>query len=98
VRPPKLPQDVMFDLPSASLSADNILSRMKIAFENVHTSFKKSQGQQSQHFNDSINDSDFHIGDLVVYGIPTRKVGEPDKLQPKRKGPYVRIAKFSDQS
>jgi len=31
-RPSKLPQDVMFDLPSAFLSADAILSRMKIAF------------------------------------------------------------------
>jgi len=51
----------------------------------VHTSLKKSQGRQSQHFNESINDSDFHIGDLVMYEIPTRKVSEPDKLEPKKK-------------
>jgi len=33
-----------------------------------------------------------------MYEIPTRKKGEPDKFQPKRRGPYRILSKLSDQS
>jgi transposase InsO family protein len=97
-RNPRLPQDTIFSLPSSSLSADSILSRLKIAFEHANQQLLATHESEKRRFNVTVDTSSFRIGDIVMYEIPIRKKGEPDKLQPKRKGPYQIISKLSDQS
>jgi hypothetical protein len=97
-RNPRLPLDSIFSLPSASLSADTIMSRLKLAFEHANVQLLATHEQEKQRFDAGINAESLRTGDLVMYEVPTRKKGEPDKLQKKRKGPYLILSKLSDQS
>jgi hypothetical protein len=45
-------------------------------------------------YNENVSDFNFQVNDLVMYYIPIRRKGEPDKLQAKCKGPY-RVVELS---
>jgi hypothetical protein len=90
----RLPIDVSLRLPTASLIADSILSRIPLAFELVVEYLRKAQSKMIARYNENVSDFNFQVNDLVMYYIPIRRKGEPDKLQAKGKGPY-RVVELS---
>jgi hypothetical protein len=98
-RDPLLPMDGNIPLPSSSLNADAIISRLNTAFKNAASNLEKKQEKQKADFDKNVmTDQQFRVGDVVMYEKEIRHVGEPDKLQPKRLGPYKVIAKLSENS
>ncbi len=97
-RDPILPMDLALNLPSSSLSADVMANRLITAFENANMRLKSAQSKQKEHFDKGRSHISHRVGDLVLYEIPTRRKGQPDKFQPKCKGPYKIIGKLSDHS
>jgi hypothetical protein len=97
-RDPILPMDVALNLPSTSLSADLLANRLKTAFENAQVRLSEAQQEQKEHFDKGRKHISHKVGDLVLYEVPTRKKGQPDKFQPKCKGPYKIVSKISGYS
>ncbi len=97
-RDPILPMDVALNLPSSSLSADLLANRLKTAFENAQVRLSEAQQKQKEHFDKGRKQISHKVGDLVLYEVPTRKKGQPDKFQPKCKGPYKIVSKISEHS
>ena len=83
-----LPMDVALKLPSSSLSAETIANRLAKAFSKSNERLVIAQQRQKKNFDLGRRKCEYQIGDLVLYEIPTRRKGEPDKFQPKCKGPY----------
>jgi len=94
----KLPIDISLNLPTASLTADDMLTCIKRAFDKAESNLIRAQARQMERFDRGLKDADFRVDDLVLYGILTRQKGIPDKLKPKCKGPYKVKAKLSDLS
>ncbi|OXA41146.1 Pol polyprotein [Folsomia candida] len=86
---PKLPQDGALQLPTKSLMADSLLYRLQIALERARENLEKAQAAQKARFDETVTENPFRVGDIVLYELEIRRKGEPSKLQPKRKGPYV---------
>jgi len=97
-RYPVLPMDLALNLPTSSLTADDMLNRLEKAFSRSRSNLVHTQQDMSHRFNRNRSTHDFKVGDLVLYRIPTRKKGQPDKLQPKARGPYLVTEVLSDSS
>jgi len=97
-RYPILPMDIALNLPTSSLTADDMLNRLEKAFSRSKTNLIQTQQGMSHRFDLDRRTHSFRVGDLVLYRIPTRKKGQPDKLQPKAKGPYIVTELLSDNS
>jgi len=93
-----LPQDVALNLPSPSLSADVLAYRLENAFQNAKMHLLQSQDKAKLRFDEGRKAVNFEVGDTVLYYVPIRKKGEPDKLQPKAKGPFKIVQKLGDLS
>ena len=97
-RDPILPMDIALNLPSASLSADSLSMRMQKAFEQAAIKLGVAQERQKKHFDYARAIPKVRIGDIVLYEVPTRRKGEPDKLQPRTRGPYRVIGKLGEHT
>jgi ribosomal protein L21E len=97
-RDPVLPMDLALRLPSRSLVTDDITHRVRIAFDNAKRNLAQTQEKMKKRFDVGRQQMEYRPGDIVLYDIPTRKKGEPDKLQPKSKGLFRVISKLSDTS
>jgi len=95
-RDPLLPPDLDLALPTASLVADSLVYRLKKAQESARKALEKRQIQQKEIFDNKREPITIRIGDIVLYEVPIRVKGQPDKLQPKYKGLYKVIASHSD--
>jgi hypothetical protein len=92
----RLTIDVSLRLPTATLIAYSILSRIPLAFELVEN-LKKAQSKMMARYSEIVSDFTFQVNDLVMYYNPIRRKGEPDKLQAKCKGPY-RVVELSGEA
>jgi hypothetical protein len=95
-REPVLPMDIALRLPTSSLAADAIVHRLELAFARARKNLHEKQDQMKVRFDQGRKEASFQVGDLVLYEVPTRKKGEPDKLQKKTQGPYTIVTKLSD--
>jgi hypothetical protein len=57
-----------------------------------------NQMKQKSKFDKNRTAHEFQAGDYVIYDVPTKVKGEPPKLLPKAKGPYIILSRQSDNS
>jgi hypothetical protein len=70
--------------------------RLAKAFDSAAQNLSRSQLKSKERFDKIRKATDFEVGDIVVYDIPIRRKGQPDKLQAKAKGPYKIVSKLGD--
>ena len=96
MREPFFEMDIALNLPSTSLAAENVAGSYDIVIKTVQANLEKAQSKQKEYFDRSHEVSSCKEGDLVLYEIPTLKVGEASKLQPRAKGPFRIVKKVND--
>lgn len=95
-RDPRLPQDLMFNLPVNNLGATHLAERLKSAFESAQASLEKNHERWKKQFNEKRKPSDIRVNDIVLLEYEIREKGYPDKFQPCFKGPYKVVARIGE--
>ena len=100
-RDPVLPTQLLYPVDQEQTYTDassykyGLLERFKTAWDIVQTNIKSAQDKQKEHYDRTVNDLKFNVGDVVRVYTPRRTKGLSPKLQSRWFGPY-RIENVTD--
>jgi hypothetical protein len=87
-RPPKLPIDVMYELPRDFQFGENYKNRFAESREIAKLHIKEAQDVQRTEYNLRHHDVAFKIKELVALNATTQRAGILSKMAPRWTGPY----------